>query len=176
MSFASSFDSTPGKPGGFNGFDAFDATEAAAKLVPVPPGLYAVRVVSGRLDKTRKGDDCYKLTFEVTEGDHRGRRLFRVWTFTEKAIPYAKRDLAAFGLASTQDLLSPYPPAGAEIHLRVIAAVQRMDDGTEVNDVKGFADIQRKAAPAPPPAGASPFGQFGLDKPGSEGGTNGTPF
>lgn len=174
MSFAASFDSSPRLSNGFNALDAFDTVQAAGERTPLPAGSYSVRVVSGRVDKTRAGADAYRMVFEVTEGEHQGRWLFRLWTFSEKAIGYAKRDLAAFGLTTTKALLSPFPAAGEEIHLRVIAAVQRLENGTEVNDIKGFADILRRSATAPPAdADGSPFGRFSLDNPPAEGGRNG---
>lgn len=60
----------------------------------------------------------------------------RTWTFGAKALPYTKRDLSPFGLSTSAQLLSPFPPAGKEYLVRLVVALQRGDDGIERNDVK----------------------------------------
>jgi hypothetical protein len=152
VNYSNAFDTTNPGPAGkpASGLDAFDTTEAAAAWTPVPPGLYVARIVSGGLTRTKKGDDAYRMAFEITEGEQRGRRISRTWTFTTKALTYAKRDLAAFGLTTMQQLLEPFPPAGREVYVRLVVALQRMDDGSESNDVKRIDVVRTADAPTKP--------------------------
>jgi hypothetical protein len=88
------------------------------------------------------------MTFEVSEGEQRTRRVSRTWVFSEKAVAYAKRDLAAFGLANSKQLLSPFPPIGREVYVKLIVALQRGDDGREFNDVKRIDILRSEDSPA----------------------------
>ena len=135
MDFMNAFDSAPsgnGKPP--SGLDAFDN---AKPFQPLPGAVYTARVVSGQYTQTKaKGEDCYRMVFEVTEGTERGERIARVWTFGDRAVRYAKRDLAAFGLSTAKQLLEPFPPTGREIYCKLTVALKRGDNGSEFNDVK----------------------------------------
>jgi hypothetical protein len=51
-------------------------------------------------------------------------------------LPYARRDLAPFGLTTSAALLSPFPEPGREYVVRLVVALQRGDDGAERNDIK----------------------------------------
>src|SRR6478735_3436370 len=104
------------------------------------------------------------MVFEVTEGQHQGRRVSRTWTFTDKAIGYSKRDLAAFGLATKAQILDVFPPLGQEVYCRLFVALQRSPDGDSAfNDIKKISDIQTQGAPGQdflidPAAGTAPAG------------------
>ena len=162
MSFSSAFDAAPNEPNRKSGLGSFDAVEAAAAFKPLPAGIYTARIVSGSLCQTKKGDDAYRMTFEVSEGELRARRVSRTWTFSEKAIGYAKRDLAAFGLTTSQKLLEVFPPIGREVYVKLTVAMQRGDDGkSEFNDVKRIDILRIDETPAAP---------FLIDPDKSEGG------
>ena len=94
-----------------HGYDAADAH------ISIPPSLYFARIVSGRMTKTSRGEDGYKLTFEVVEGQYRGRRISRTWLFSERAIRFTKRDLCDLGLNHSKQLREPYPPIGRELYV-----------------------------------------------------------
>ena len=165
MSFSDAFDSAGNntgnrKPG--SGLAGFDSVTAAAEYQPLPPGIYVCRIVSGSIMQTKRGDDAYRMNFEVTEGEHSRRRLSRIWTLSEKAIGYSKRDLAAFGLTTSQALLSPFPPMGREYFVRLTVALQRGDDGREFNDVKRIDVLRSEESPA---------AKFLIDPATPEGGT-----
>jgi hypothetical protein len=130
--YTTAFDSTRNN----QGLSGFDATQPAPAYSPLPAGIYIARVIRGEVTQTKAGHDAYRLIFEVTEGPYAGRTLMRLWTFTPKALPYTKRDLAAFGLTSSQQLLSPFPESGKEYIVRLVVALQRGNDGTEFNDIK----------------------------------------
>src|SRR5262245_61573882 len=110
MDFTTAFDSARNGGNGIgrqppSGLDAFDSAEPAPVYQPLPGGIYPARIVSVMVTQTRKGADAYRVVFEVTEGDQRGRRLSRTWVFSDKAVGYAKRDLALFGLTTSKQLL-----------------------------------------------------------------------
>lgn len=143
------------------GIAGFDHVEAAPEFTPLPAGMYITRIVKGEYTTTKNGADAYRLRFEVLEGAQTGRTIVRTWTFTAKALPYTKRDLALFGLTTTQQLLEPFPQAGREYRVRLIVALQRGDDGIERNDVKRFDILEVKDSPAaafmlPPSEGGTP--------------------
>ena len=123
-----------GKPPG--GIDAFDGAEAAPEFSPIPAGIYSARVLRGEYCSTKKGEDAYRLRFEITEGEHVKKTVIRTWTFGPKAVTYTKRDLAAFGLTTSAALLAPFPEAGREYLVRLVVALQRGDDGIERKDIK----------------------------------------
>jgi hypothetical protein len=144
-----------------SGLNAFDSTEAAPEFAPLPPGVYVARVVRGEVCQTKAGTDAYRIRFEVIEGPYAGRTVIRTWTFSERALPYTKRDLAPFGLTSSAKLLSPFPEPGRDYIVRLVVALQRSDDGREFNDVKKL-DLIRVVE--------SPIGEFLLSPPQPEGG------
>lgn len=153
MNYSSAFDNAPTGNGNANngkppsGLDAFDT---AKPYEPLPAGIHQVRVVSGSFTQTKQGTDAYRVVFEVTDGEHRGRRVSRTWVFTEKAIGYAKRDLAAFGLTTGKQLLEQWPPLGSEVYCRLIVAIQRGDNGSEFNDVKKIDSVRTVDSTAKP--------------------------
>jgi hypothetical protein len=137
----------------------WDATEAAGELAPVPAGQYLCRVLSGELFSARTGTPGYKLTLEVAEGEHEGRRLWHDLYLTGAALPMAKRDLAKIGITHIEQLEQPVPQ---RILLRVRVSLRRDDDGTERNRVVRFefAGVEPPDAFAPeggPPDTSFPF-------------------
>src|SRR4051794_10737093 len=81
----------------------------ADDLKPIPPGEYRSRIVDGTLFTAKSGTHGYKLTLEVTEGEHAGRRLWWDCWLSEAAIPLAKRDLERLGVTDLEQLESPLP-------------------------------------------------------------------
>lgn len=129
------------------GLEAFDRTEAAPEFAPVPPGTYIAKLVKGEFTTTKAGADAYRVRWEL-EGEHAGRSVIRTWTFSAKALPYTKRDLAPLGLDTRAKLLSPFPPPGKTIVCKLTVALQRGDDGTERNDVKKIEVLRVDDSPA----------------------------
>jgi hypothetical protein len=123
-------------PSGGGGIGGFDDAQPAPEFSPIPPGIYKARVSSAGVTKTKAGVDAYSMRFTILEGDQANRVIPRMWVFSAKAMPYVKRDLAVFGLTTSAQLLSPYPPTGKEVIVRLIVALQRGDDGIERNDIK----------------------------------------
>jgi len=149
MDFSRVFDECNSKsPPAAGGLAAFDAVEAAPEYSPVPPGVYITRVLRGEVCQTKTGADAYRLKFEIVEGPHAGRTVIRTWTFSERALPYARRDLSKFGLVTAAQLLTPFPPAGREYLVRLVVALQRGDDGIERNDIKRIEIVRVDESPA----------------------------
>lgn len=135
MDYSTAFtNGTPGNHAG--GIAGFDTAEAAPEFTPVPPGIYAALAERGEYVTTKKGDDAYRIRFRITDGPQDGKSVVRTWTFGPKALAYTKRDLAPFGLATTAQLLAPFPEAGRAYRVRLVVALQRGDDGIERNDIK----------------------------------------
>ncbi|CAN5544632.1 hypothetical protein BH11PLA2_BH11PLA2_25200 [soil metagenome] len=143
MNYESALSSTT--PGGLAGFDA---AAPAAEFTPLPPGIYSTRIVRGEYCSTKAGAEAYRMRWEVTEGPHAGQSVIRTWTFSPKALPYSKRDLAPFGLTTSASLLSPFPPAGKDYVCRLVVALQKGDDGIERNDVKRIDVVRIDDSPA----------------------------
>jgi hypothetical protein len=133
---------------GAGGLGAFDSTPPAPDFAPVPAGVYSARVLKGEYTTTRTGADAYRLKFVIAEGEHAGKTVIRTWTFSPKALPYTKRDLAAIGLTSSAALLSPFPPPGREYIVRLVVVLQRDDTGIERNDVKKIEIVRVDESPA----------------------------
>ena len=143
------------------GLGRFDETAPAPDFAPLPPGIYTARVLKGEYTTTRAGADAYRIRFEVTEGPHAGKTVIRTWTFSERALPYTKRDLALFGLTTSAKLLTPFPEPGRDYIVRLVVALQRGDDGTEWNDIKRVTLLSAGPPtdpPAPPTAPPAPTG------------------
>jgi len=148
MDFTNAIPSKNGTPAGAGGIDAFDNAEAAPEFTPLPPGIYKARILRGEYTTTKAGADAYRLRFEVTDGEQKGKTVIRTWTFGPRALPYSKRDLAPFGLTTSAALLSPFPPAGREYLVRLVVALQRGDDGVERNDIKRIDLVRADESPA----------------------------
>src|SRR5262245_8114286 len=111
------------------------ATAAAEERGPLPPGEYAFRVQTGELFTSKRGTPGYKLTLEVTEGEHEGRRAWVDFWLTAAALPMTKRDLAKIGVTDLEQLERPLPPG---ILIRGKLALRRDDDGNESNRLVRF--------------------------------------
>ena len=114
---------------------AWDQTEAAADFGPLPAGTYSADIVSGALFNSRHNTPGYKLTFEITEGEYAGRRLWNDLWLTPLALPVTKRDLAKLGITEPAQLEKPLP---AVFHVQVKITLCKNDNDTEYNQFRGF--------------------------------------
>jgi hypothetical protein len=124
----------------------WSTTKPADDLKPIPPGDYRCRVASGELFTSRGGTPGYKLTLEVLDGEHGGRRVWHDVWLTEAALAMAKRDLAKLGIDRPEQLERPLPE-GIVVAVRVTL---RQIDGTEFNRVARF-DVVAVEPPLPEP-------------------------
>ncbi len=136
----------------------FDATDAARDFQPMPSGDYVCHVKSGELFESRVNQTPgYKLTFEVIEGEHSGRRLWNDLWLTDAAMSMTKRDLAKLGVSSLNQLEQPLPRG---IRCRVSVVLRSNDNGATFNrvktfDVEGFDEPEQDAF-APVDGGGNP--------------------
>lgn len=114
-------------------------TEAAKDLVPLPPGEYVFRILSGEaIESKEKKTPGYKLTLQVSEGEYDGRRCWHDVWLSKDALPMAKRDLGKIGVTDLEQLDRPLPPG---ILIRAKIALRKIDDGTEHNRVIRFEKV-----------------------------------
>jgi hypothetical protein len=103
----------------------------------------------------------YKLTFEVVEGQHAGRRFWLDLWLTEPSLPMTKRDLLKLGVTHPDQLDQPLPKY---LRARVKLALRADDNGREYNRVRSFEVIGVDTpevdsfAPADPEAAAEGVG------------------
>jgi hypothetical protein len=125
---------------------------------PVPRGCYIAHVINGELFNAATGTPGFKLSFEIIEGEHRGRRLwYDIW-LTDAAKAGAVRDLAKLGIHDKQQLERPIPPR--RIRCKILAVVRKDDDGIERNAVKTYDVIDidpEEANPFAPKSGPDPL-------------------
>lgn len=165
--------------------DLWNNTEAAGEQGPLPPGEYVAHIVKGELEASRaRGTPGYKLTFQVIEGEFRGRRFWNDCWLTPAAMPQTKRDLAKLGVTELEQLEKPLPKF---IRCKCKLALRRDDDGNERNRLKSFevvgldepesdpfAPMAVKAAPTDPPpklpaaAASLPVGDDATEAEGGE--------
>src|SRR5262249_27049802 len=119
----------------------------AADLKPIPAGDYRSSIIDGALFNAKSGTTGYKLTLEVLEGEHAGRRVWHDVWLSEAAISLAKRDLGKLGVTSLEQL-EQHLPEGVIIDARV--ALRRGDNGEEFNRVARF-DVVGIEPPDPEP-------------------------
>lgn len=130
---------------------------------PLPEGVYTFRIREGKLATSKKGTPSYKVTLEVTEGDHEGHFVWHDFWLTEKAMKRSRRDLAKIGINQVEDLEKPLP-MGILIQGKV--TTERLDDGTEHNRLGRFKflEIEKSDAFEAPEV----TGTTGTDFPGPE--------
>jgi len=117
---------------------AWQTAKAVADFAPLPRGEYIARVIDGALATAKTGTPSYKLSFQVVEGEHAGRRFWHDVYLTPAAMPMAKRDLGRLGVTDLAQLDTPLPEG---IKCKVQLALRREDDGTERNKVSRFAVV-----------------------------------
>jgi hypothetical protein len=123
------------------------SAKPAEDLKPIPAGEYRCRIIDGALFNAKSGTAGYKLTLEVLEGEHAGRRLWHDVWLSEAAVSLAKRDLGKLGVTSLEQLEQPLPE-GIVIDARV--ALRRGDNGEEFNRITRF-DVVAIEPPEPEP-------------------------
>lgn len=120
------------------------STAAAPEFAPLPTGKYTFRILDGEPFKAKTGTLGYKLTLEVIEGDHEGRRAWHDFWITENTISRLKRELAKIGvMADTLEELiekldRPLPP-GILISGKLV--LRTADSGSQWNELKYFECI-----------------------------------
>jgi hypothetical protein len=146
-----------------SGFDASNVTPMAS-FAPLPNGRYVAAVTNSEFKPTKNGTGEYlELTFEVLEGEHKGRKLWarlNLKNASAEAVRIAEQELSAIchatGVMRPNDSL--------ELHdiplLLDVKVTKRNDTGDLTNEIKGYKrrgheDQRPQANGSTPPWGRS---------------------
>jgi hypothetical protein len=138
-----------------NGFNA-NNVEPAADFEPIPAGKYTAVITQSEMKSTKSGNGSFlELTFQVIEGEFKGRNLWARLNLdnpNEIAVKIARAELSA--LCRAVGVLEPKD--SVELHnLPLVISVKqkaREDTGEITNEVKGFAKREAASTPKPTPA------------------------
>lgn len=139
-----------------NGFDA-TAVDPNFAFDPVPAGKYTAVITASEMKPTKKGTGQYlELTFQVIEGEHKGRNLWARLNLDNPgatAVKIARAELSA--ICRAVGVLAPKD--STELHnlpLVIKVGVKNRDDnGEQTNVIKGYEKKDAAAARAPAVAG-----------------------
>jgi hypothetical protein len=140
------------------GFDA-NQVQPATDFEPVPAGKYQAVIIASEMKPNKAGTGQYlQLTFEILEGNCKGRRLWARLNLDNPnamAVQIARAELSA--ICRAVGVLAPND--SVDLHnlpLVIIVKCRKRDDTGEItNEIKGYA---KKEAPgtAPPAVNSTP--------------------
>lgn len=114
----------------------FDTAEPAPSAVEtIPKGEYLAYWIKIKVDQASTGTGRIVLTFKIIGGQYVGKFLWLDLYVTQKAAPFAKRELAKLDLHTSADWAKPVPH-GIRCTLRVI--VETDNDGKQRNKIADF--------------------------------------
>jgi len=140
------------------------AQEGTQDFVPMPTGWYPAHVVEIEVRDAANGNGSYVLAvFEITEGEHKGRKIFQNITLTnasQQAVEIGRRLLAdlyrACGIleATTRIDVLLYKP------VKIRVGIKRdpdgvYPDGNRVNSIRPY-DFEPKRGGRAAPAATNP--------------------
>lgn len=135
-----------------NGFDA-GTVDPNFAFEPVPAGKYTTVITASEMKPTKKGTGQYlELTFQIIEGEHKGRNLWARLNLDNPdatAVKIARAELSA--ICRAVGVLAPQD--SVELHnlpLTLKVGVKNRDDtGEPTNVIRGY---EKKGAAAARPA------------------------
>jgi len=119
----------------------WNETEASSGFDPLPPGVYRCLITDGRLFTSKtNATPGFKITFEVIDPPHAGRKVWHDVWLSSKALGIAKGELAKLGITSPDQLEQPLPPG----LIADVLVIQRTDDdnGIVFNRVRSFKVVE----------------------------------
>lgn len=124
-----------------NGFNAHDV-EPNAAFDPLPAGKYLAAITASEMKPTKNGDGSYlELTFEVVEGEFRGRKVWDRLCINHPnamTVKIARGNLSA--ICRAVGVMQPRD--SVELHnLPLVITVKckkRQDTGDLINEVRGY--------------------------------------
>lgn len=143
-----------------NGFDA-EKVEPNTAFEVIPAGKYIAAITASEMADNKAGTGQFlKLTFQILEGNHKGRTLFSRLNLSnpnEQAVQIAQGELSA--ICRAVGVLRPKD--STELHnlpLQItVKCKKREDTGEDSNEIKGYAKKgaaegapQQAAGNAPP--------------------------
>lgn len=133
-----------------NNFDA-SQVEPSVALQPIPAGSYIAIITESESKATKAADGRYlQLTFQVIEGEHKGRLVWARLNLENKnqtAVEIARAELSA--ICRAVGVMKPNDSAALHnIPLKITVGLKRRDDTGELgNVIKGYA--RRESSPRP---------------------------
>ena len=123
------------------GFDA-NTVEPAADFEPIPAGQYLAVITNAEKKPTKSGTGAYlELTFQVIEGEYKGRLLWarlNIENPSAMAVKIALGELSA--VCRAVGVLQPKDSCELHNLPLVISVKQKADSEGELrNEIKGFA-------------------------------------
>jgi hypothetical protein len=142
-----------------NGFNAHEV-DPSIGFDPVPAGKYIAVITESEMKPTKSGGGQYlQLTFQIIEGEYKGRLLWarlNLDNASEMAVKIARSELSA--VCRAVGVMSPND--SIELHnlpLVIKVGCKKRDDTGEItNVVKGYEARQRMQPAAPVAAGSPP--------------------
>ena len=134
-----------------NGFDA-RTVEPTADFEPIPAGKYLAVITDSEMKPTKNGNGSYlELTFQVIEGEYKGRLLWARLNLDNPnplTVKIARGELSAIcravGVMQPKDSVELHNlPLTLRVKLK-----KREDTGELVNEIKGYA--RKEAATGQP--------------------------
>jgi hypothetical protein len=128
----------------------FNAHEVEPNVAfePVPAGKYIAVIINSEMKQTKSGNGNYlELTFEITEGEYKGRKVWarlNIDNPNADAVKIARGELSA--ICRAVNVMTPND--SVDLHnlpLEINVKCKKRDDTKEIsNEIKGYA-----AKPAP---------------------------
>ncbi|MGH2272691.1 DUF669 domain-containing protein [Anaerohalosphaeraceae bacterium U12dextr] len=134
-----------------NNFNA-NEVDSTNDFDPIPAGKYLAMITGSQMKETKNKTGSYlELTFQVLEGEYKGRLLWARLSLThsnEVTAKIARGHLSA--ICKAVGVLTPRD--SVELHnlpLVINVKVKKRTDNDELtNDIRGFSKQQTAAAPA----------------------------
>lgn len=125
--------------------------EPSVAFEAVPAGKYVAVIVNSEIKPTKSGNGNYlELTFEITEGEYKGRKVWarlNIDNPSADAVKIARGELSAICRAINVMM----PQDSADLHnlpLEINVKCKRnSENGDITNEIKGYAAITNTATP-----------------------------
>lgn len=135
--------------------------DEAPDFTPVPKGSYQARLYEFSGPNPGAEYPYIAVKFEIAEEPYEGRKVFKNYSFSPKALPYMKRHLAALGVPADQmtgrmkamDLFESVADAPCTLEVKVVPP-RKGADGTEYGAKNEVVAVR----PAKAGGDSSPFG------------------
>ena len=141
-----------------SGFNA-NTVEPSTEYSAIPAGKYLAVITNSEMKPTRNNTGRYlELTFEVIEGDHKGRKVWarlNLENVNVLAVQIARGELSA--ICRAVGIMTPND--SAELHnlplLITVKQKKRDDTGDLSNEIKGYARKEAAAGAGKPAQAAT---------------------
>jgi hypothetical protein len=145
-----------------NGFNASEV-EPAVGFDPIPAGKYVAVITDSKMKPTKSGvGNFLELTFQVLEGEHKGRQVWARLNLDNPnatTVKIARAELSA--ICRAVGVMAPKDSVELQNLPLIITVAQkkRPDTGEMGNVVKGYAkkDVSAPRAPAAGSNGKAPW-------------------